>query len=78
MLYLLPHMVQAAEATDAASNHTRRCASTPWTEYLRFLPSDVPVPTLWSEEEKRLLNGTSLEVCMEVALRVAAFVVGLC
>ncbi|CEJ81889.1 hypothetical protein VHEMI01994 [[Torrubiella] hemipterigena] len=68
MLYLLPHMVQAAAATDAVSNHTRRCASTPWTEYLRFLPSGVPVPTLWSEEEKHLLNGTSLEESLQAKL----------
>ena len=34
----------------------------PWTEYCKILPSDVPVPTLWNEEERIMLVGTSLEV----------------
>lgn len=36
--------------------------SNPWTEYVKLLPSDVPVPTTWSEEQRMLLIGTSLEV----------------
>ncbi|ERS97671.1 SET domain protein [Sporothrix schenckii 1099-18] len=34
---------------------------TPWTEYVRFLPADVPLPTLWTDAERLLLQGTSLE-----------------
>lgn len=34
---------------------------TPWTEYVRFLPADVPLPTLWTDTERLLLQGTSLE-----------------
>lgn len=34
---------------------------TPWTEYVRFLPADVPLPTLWTDSERLLLQGTSLE-----------------
>ncbi|ATZ57251.1 hypothetical protein BCIN_14g04070 [Botrytis cinerea B05.10] len=33
----------------------------PWSEYIRFLPEKIPVPTMWTEDEKTLLNGTSLE-----------------
>ncbi|KAL2263460.1 hypothetical protein VTK26DRAFT_6667 [Humicola hyalothermophila] len=33
----------------------------PWTEYVQFLPETVSVPTLWNEEERLLLRGTSLE-----------------
>lgn len=36
----------------------------PWTEYCKILPSRIPVPTMWSEEERVLLVGTSLEVCL--------------
>jgi len=36
--------------------------SNPWTEYVKMLPNVVPVPTMWSEEERGMLVGTSLEV----------------
>jgi hypothetical protein len=36
--------------------------STAWTAYTKMLPEVVPVPTMWSEEERILLLGTSLEV----------------
>lgn len=36
--------------------------SNPWTEYVKFLPSFIPLPTMWTEEERVLLVGTSLEV----------------
>lgn len=35
---------------------------TPWAEYVRFLPADMPLPTLWTDAERLLLQGTSLEV----------------
>lgn len=38
-------------------------AANPWTEYVKMLDDDVPVPTLWTEHERLLLQGTSLEVC---------------
>ncbi len=36
--------------------------STAWTAYVKMMPGVVPVPTMWSEEERILLLGTSLEV----------------
>ncbi|KAJ8062483.1 hypothetical protein OCU04_009014 [Sclerotinia nivalis] len=33
----------------------------PWSEYVRFLPEKVPLPTMWNDEERMLLRGTSLE-----------------
>jgi len=27
-----------------------------------MLPTEVPIPTLWTEEERLMLTGTSLEV----------------
>lgn len=37
--------------------------SNPWTEYIKFLPKqvDLLLPTLWTENERLLLRGTSLE-----------------
>ncbi|TQV94002.1 hypothetical protein V2A60_003848 [Cordyceps javanica] len=57
MLYLLVHIVSARHMEDK----TRRCVPTPWTEYIKFLPKHIPVPTLWSEPHQLLLRGTSLE-----------------
>ncbi|KAB8290254.1 hypothetical protein EYC80_011120 [Monilinia laxa] len=33
----------------------------PWSEYVKFLPKMVPVPTMWNEQEIDILAGTSLE-----------------
>jgi len=38
--------------------------SNPWSEYVKMLPSAIPVPTMWSEEERIMLIGTSLEVSL--------------
>lgn len=62
MLYLLSHMAHAGFEAATLPNPAKRCASTPWTEYLQFIPQDIPVPTLWSAAEQMLLHGTSLEV----------------
>lgn len=57
MLFLL------MQFTIAAKHHGLNVGlSNPWTEYVRILPIEVPVPTLWNEEERALLVGTSLEV----------------
>ncbi|CAK7208204.1 hypothetical protein SEUCBS140593_000094 [Sporothrix eucalyptigena] len=44
------------------------CLPTPWTDYVRFLPADVPLPTMWTDEERLLLRGTSLEVAVQAKL----------
>lgn len=36
--------------------------SNPWTQYIKYLPRTVPLPTMWTDAERALLNGTSLEV----------------
>lgn len=41
----------------------------PWTEYIKMLPADgAPLPTLWTDEERVMLTGTSLEVRREFPL----------
>lgn len=54
LLYLISHLAQGRAPAGLTP--------TPWTQYIRFLPRPVPVPTMWSCGEKQLLNGTSLEV----------------
>jgi hypothetical protein len=69
LLYLLVQLVLGLRqpGEDLAS------LPTPWTEYVRFLPDDVPLPTLWTDSERLLLQGTSLEVSWElIALLVVA------
>ncbi len=52
------------QITIAAPHHGQNIGlSNPWTEYVKMLPTEVPVPTMWSEEERIMLVGTSLEVC---------------
>ncbi|KAM5352313.1 hypothetical protein ACJ41O_005036 [Fusarium nematophilum] len=66
LLYLLTHLILSTRSTASS----RRNASTSWTEYLKFLPRHVPVPTMWSEVERALLQGTSLEAALEAKLSV--------
>lgn len=39
--------------------------SSPWTEYIKFLPPSFPLPTCYSAEERELLRGTSLAAAVE-------------
>ncbi|ATY66230.1 SET domain [Cordyceps militaris] len=61
MIYLLVHIVSGKHPGDK----NRRCVPTPWSEYIKFLPKAIPVPTLWSEPHRLLLRGTSLEDALE-------------
>ncbi|KAL2148765.1 hypothetical protein VTH82DRAFT_1912 [Thermothelomyces myriococcoides] len=63
LLFLL---VQTALAS--RSGHSAVGVSNPWTEYLKFLPETVLVPTLWTEEERLLLRGTSLETAVDAKI----------
>src|SRR5690606_38750142 len=63
LLFLL---VQTALAS--RSGHSSVGVSNPWTEYLQFLPQTVLVPTLWTEDERLLLRGTSLEAAVNAKL----------
>lgn len=58
MIYLLSHLVLSRKDLLTTKGGT----PTSWTEYVRFLPRTIPVPTMWTNVERSLLNGTSLEV----------------
>jgi len=62
-LFLLVQAVLASRVS--------RCpvgVSNPWTEYVKFLPTSLLVPTLWNGDERLLLRGTSLEAAVNAKL----------
>ncbi|KAH6845160.1 hypothetical protein B0I37DRAFT_379346 [Chaetomium sp. MPI-CAGE-AT-0009] len=63
LLFLLVQTVLASRPS-----HADVGLSNPWTEYLKFLPETVLVPTLWTEDERLLLRGTSLEAAVDAKM----------
>ena len=41
----------------------------PFSQYVKYLPGDIPLPTFWNENEKALLEGTSLEEALNSKLK---------
>ncbi|KAL8917877.1 MAG: hypothetical protein Q9208_007700 [Pyrenodesmia sp. 3 TL-2023] len=60
-------LVQITHSALAGSHNIG--VSSPLTEYIKFLPPKVPLPTFWSDEERALAAGTSLEAALESKLR---------
>ncbi|RMJ22002.1 SET domain-containing protein [Aspergillus sp. HF37] len=59
-------LVQIAHSSpDLGDERPRIGVSNPWTEYVKFMPKDVPLPTFYSEEELELLRGTSLKFAVD-------------
>lgn len=56
MVFLLMHISREEDGKSVGVKN-------PWTEYVKVLPGYIPVPTMWTDEERVLLTGTSLEVC---------------
>lgn len=50
---------------DFAYEPQRIGVSNPWTEYVKFMPEAIPLPTYYTEEELELLRGTSLRSAVE-------------
>ncbi|KAG9249005.1 SET domain-containing protein [Calycina marina] len=58
------------QITIASPGHDRSVgASNSWTEYVKMLPREVPLPTIWREEERAILAGTSLEAPLAAKLK---------
>ncbi|EEA25623.1 hypothetical protein TMatcc_006145 [Talaromyces marneffei ATCC 18224] len=55
LIFLLCHI------TYASNTHAKIGVQNPWSEYIKFLPSETLLPTLWTEDELVLLYGTSLK-----------------
>ena len=64
MIFLL------VQITASSSDVTRRIGNGhPWTDYVRFLPTSFSMPTFWTEEECKLLRGTSLEPALRTKMK---------
>ncbi|KAI8953195.1 hypothetical protein F4801DRAFT_588376 [Xylaria longipes] len=63
LLFLLTQLVMSSPDYNGGQG-----AGTAWTQYFKLLPTQVPVPTLWSESELSLLKGTSLEPAVSAKL----------
>ncbi|RKF63578.1 SET domain-containing protein 8 [Erysiphe neolycopersici] len=64
MLYLLMQL-----SIGPQSNEERKFGlSSPWTDYVAMLPAEIPVPTMWSSKQLRMLKGTSLEAALNAKL----------
>lgn len=61
-MFLLVHLVLSSD------NKERAGLPNPWTEYVKLLDDAVPVPTLWEEDERSLLRGTSLEAALNAKM----------
>ncbi|KAL9132163.1 MAG: hypothetical protein Q9217_000097 [Psora testacea] len=52
-------------------NHTegKIGVANPFSQYVKYLPEQIPLPTFWNEDERALLEGTSLEAALEAKLK---------
>ncbi|KAI0024234.1 hypothetical protein F4780DRAFT_768886 [Xylariomycetidae sp. FL0641] len=63
LLFLLMQLVLSSPDYTGKQGPT-----TPWTQYFSVLPTDIPVPTTWTEAELSYLRGTSLEAAVSAKL----------
>lgn len=54
---------------NALPGHDRIGVSNPFTQYIHFLPSAIPLPTFWTPAQCTRLKGTSLEAALAAKLR---------
>lgn len=53
---------------DFEDGRQRIGVSNPWSEYIKFLPASVPLPTFYTDEERELLHGTSLKAAVDAKI----------
>ena len=62
MIFLLLQITHSAtDGTIGVSN--------PLTDYVKLLPSSFPLPTIWDDEDRAMLVGTSLEAALDAKLK---------
>lgn len=64
MIFLLLQLSYSSSSFE----ETNIGVTTPWTDYVKFLPKDIPLPTRWTGDEQDLLSGTSAEAALEQKL----------
>ena len=66
LIFLLVQITYSSP--DFADAPHRIGLSNPWTEYIKFMPSSIPLPTFYTDEEVELLRGTSLQTALAAKL----------
>ncbi|KAF4168982.1 hypothetical protein CNMCM6936_000393 [Aspergillus lentulus] len=66
LIFLVVQITHASP--DFANQRQKIGVSNPWTEYIRFMPASIPLPTFYSAEERELLGGTSLQTAVDAKL----------
>ncbi|KAH6683035.1 hypothetical protein B0J14DRAFT_556300 [Halenospora varia] len=63
MLFLLMQFTIASSKSEQKIG-----VHSPWTVYCQMLPKRIPLPTTWSDEERLMLAGTSLEAAINAKM----------
>lgn len=63
MIFLIMQITHTSPETTHEPH--RIGVSSPWTEYVRYMPSSITLPTFYTEEELELLRGTSLRLAVD-------------
>ncbi|KAK3319101.1 hypothetical protein B0H66DRAFT_517615 [Apodospora peruviana] len=66
-------LIRSTPPSDKVNNQhsaPRPAIEAAWIEYMRIQQPDVPVPTMWSDAERALLKGTSLESATETEMEL--------
>ncbi|MCJ1250822.1 hypothetical protein MMC30_008050 [Trapelia coarctata] len=59
VIFLLIQLTHASPSTTAKTGN-----ATPWTTYIQFLPSTIPLPTFYTPGETALIAGTTLSAAL--------------
>ncbi|PYI06836.1 SET domain protein [Aspergillus sclerotiicarbonarius CBS 121057] len=62
LIFLLVQLTHSSP--DYAHERHQVGLSSPWTEYMKYMPSAITLPTFYTEEELELLRGTSLRLAV--------------
>lgn len=54
---------------NASARPDKVAVSTPWSQYVMFVPPEDRLPTFWTEAERALAAGTSLQAALDSKLR---------
>lgn len=69
MIFLLLHFTYSNHEVDEKKAGEKIGVKHPWSEYIKFLPASIYLPTFYNEEERGLLRGTSLESAVDAKVR---------
>ncbi|PYH46404.1 SET domain-containing protein [Aspergillus saccharolyticus JOP 1030-1] len=67
LIFLLMQITHSSPDLTGEGSHSVGVSS-PWTEYIKYMPAEVPLPTFYSDAEMELLRGTSLRLAVHAKL----------